>query len=135
MALGILQNGIAERTDDGTATLYRPDRNGGRGSEIEVPKDLARAVRIETGDIVEGETEPIPDPDSGPAMRPGQMEDGIPAVGAAPDPRAPTAPAPLWLPPRLSACERLVRVTRINGLPTEEAGERPAPRKRGSYER
>ena len=73
MALEIGRNGIVQRHEDGSVTVLRPGRNGGAGTEIAVPPDLADAFRLATGDVVEGDTEPIEDgagaePESCPEM-------------------------------------------------------------------
>ncbi len=136
MPLGILQYGIAHRRDDGVVTLFRPAKNGGRGTEVEVPKELAEQFRLETGDLVDGETEPIPEPDAGPAVSPEQVEDRLVRLGVDPQREpVPAESAPQWLLAQVTPCDRLVQIRTINGLEAVEAMDRPSPRKRSSYER
>lgn len=134
-SLDILRNGIAHRREDGTVVLVRPARNGGFATEVEVPQELADPHRLASGDVVEGDTEPIPlaaPPDEHPADL-NDLDDyderDEPAAA-----RGETAPA--WLVNRRCPAEKLVAVRRINGLPADEAADRPSPReKRSSYER
>ncbi|HLJ56383.1 MAG TPA: hypothetical protein VKT77_15195 [Chthonomonadaceae bacterium] len=152
MALEIGRYGIVQRHDGGAVTICRPAGNGGPATEIEVPEALADAHRLATGDIAACKTEPIalPDVESHPepdeegaeahvAASPtdlsarhhpplhGPLGTHSPAYPITSPPAHPTAPSP---------AERATHITAINGLPIEEAADRPFPRtKRSRSER
>ncbi len=137
MALDILHNGIVYRKEEGTVTLHRPDRNGGAGTVVEVDAALAARYRLATGDVVEGDVEPIEPAQSATAASDECMEDAAAWDEQWDEPSAVRgASVPSWLISRVVPTERLVAVTRINGLTLSEAEERPFPRQRRSpYER
>jgi len=134
MALGITQNGVVHRQDDGTVTILRPGRNGGLGTEIEVSQELADRYRLATGDVVAGATEPI-GPDMPETARSDEvMEDEAGWDEQFDEPSAiRNVSVPNWLMTRQVPTERLTAITRINGLTLEEAEERPSPRTRRSH--
>jgi hypothetical protein len=136
MALEIGRNGIVRRQKEGVVTIWRPGTNGGPITQIEVAPELADGYRLATGDIVEGETEPIfdnmPDGDHEEdlAMPPGwdTQHDEPSALRHGHHSDAPAT--------KRYPTERLTRVIRINGLSVEEAEVRPFPRtKRSQSER
>jgi hypothetical protein len=135
MALDIGRNGIVQRHEDGSVTIHRPAKNGGAGTEIEVPVELADAYRLATGDVVEGETEPIYGGlgeiiDDDAELRPDwdlQIDEPSSLRGG---------PPRVFKAKRLLPSERLTGIVRINGLSPEEAEDRPFPRtKRSRNER
>lgn len=133
MALGITQNGIVHRHEDGTTTIVRPGKNGGPGTEVEAQQELADAYRLATGDIIEGATEPVAE-EPNTARSDEVMEDEaswdeqIDETAAV---RNMTIPD--WLVTRCVPTERLTTITRVNGLTLEEAEERPFPRTNRSH--
>ncbi|HZT44184.1 MAG TPA: hypothetical protein VFA07_18610 [Chthonomonadaceae bacterium] len=127
MTLQIIHNGIVHRHEDGTTTILRPGKNGGPGTEIEVPQELADSYRLATGEVVEGTTEPLEahsdvEGDDTPAMA--EPIDEASSHNEA----GPEGPASRYVP-----TERLTEIARINGLSVEEAEERPFPRTRRSH--
>lgn len=129
--LGITENGIVHRQEDGRVTIYRPARNGGLGTEIEVDKALADTYRLENGDIVSGTTETlgVAEEDVLPPLWEEEEEEWD-------EPAAVRGERiPDWLITHIVPTERLTAVHRINGLSLEEAAQRPSPRRRTSYER
>ena len=135
MSLEIGRNGIVQRHKDGSTTIHRPGRNGGAGSEIEVPLDLADGFRLATGDVVEGETEPMHDESVGVSDDdPESRSDWDMQVDEPSSLRSAPAAAPAVA--RRVPTRRLTGIVRINGLSREEAEERPFPRtKRSRTER
>ncbi len=135
MPLDIGRNGIVQRLEGGKTTIYRPGKNGGAGAEIDVPEDLADTFRLATGDVVEGETEPIKvelalDHDDDPESRFDWdlQVDEPSALRSMPVRATPAA--------RRAPAERLIRVISINGLRLTDAEDRPFPRtKRSRTER
>lgn len=130
--LDIASNGIAHRAEDGRVVLVVPHRSGSGVAEVEVDPALAARLVLATGDVAEGVTEPIPHVEPDPAQDADEWDyderDEPAAV------RGETAPA--WLLHRTMPEAKLVEARRINGLPLEEALERPAARlKRNSFER
>src|SRR5579871_726195 len=122
MSLQMTENGIVHRHEDGTTTILRPGRNGGSGTEIEVPQELADAYRLATGDVVEGPAEPL---ESGEE----DDQEDIPWEAAPPtEETVSEVPAS-----RFVSTERLTEITLVNGLTPEEAEERPFPRTRRSH--
>ncbi len=135
MALDIGRNGIVQRHEGGSVTIHRPAKNGGAGTEIDIPAELADAFRLATGDVVEGATEPIY---GGLAeMREDEVElppDWDLQIDEPSSLRG--VPAKIFAPKRRLPSERLMRIARVNGLGREEAEERPSPRtKRSRSER
>lgn len=53
MLLNLTQNGIVQRHDEGTVTVYRPHKNGSLGEESVLPEALADTYRLATGDVIE----------------------------------------------------------------------------------
>jgi transcription termination factor Rho len=132
MALEINRNGIVYRHDGGGVTIHYPGKNGGRGTIVEVPEELADRYRLASGDIVVGTTEPIMDERSATATSDECMEDAY-ADDERDEPLALQGAAiPRWLASRLLPNERLNGLTQINGLTVEEAELRPAPRRKRS---
>jgi transcription termination factor Rho len=132
MALDITTNGIVFRHDGGGVTIHRPGKNGGMGVVIEVPEELANRYRLATGDVIVGSMEPIREERAATAASDECMEDAY-----ADDERDEPldihgAGIPLWLTSRLLPNERLAAITQINGLPLEQAEERPTPRRKRS---
>jgi transcription termination factor Rho len=137
MALNIGRNGIAFRQDDGTTAILLPGRNGGPGTQIEVPAEIAETYRLAPGDIAEGELQPIaPDsavfrPDAGWEAQADWDTQRDEPQGRS---RAPSSRVPVERP----STHRLVSITHVNGLsalstePTDiadsEAGSRPFPK-------
>ncbi len=127
--LDLARHGIVERRDDGFVSIWRPARRLGVGSLTEVPEELAAQYRLETGDVVVGETERLAvfgDEEPEPADEFEQIDE--PAVLSG-------RPLPVSLDGKLIAVERLVSISEVNGLSGEDIHERPSPRKRSSYER
>lgn len=109
--------------------IYRPSRTGGRATEIEVDRGLADALRLASGDVVAGPTEPIAFARecAGPeAVDDEQLDEPAAFRGGC---------VPAWLATHIGPTERLVRADRVNGLPEAEALERPEPRRRSAWER
>jgi transcription termination factor Rho len=133
MALGITQNGIVQRHDEGGVTIHLPAKNGGPGVEIEVEERLAESYRLATGDVVEGVTEPIAVTQSATAASDECLEDEVSWDEQRDEPGAVRGVHILsWLMTRSVLTERLVSLNRINGLSPEEAEERPSARRRRS---
>ncbi len=138
MALNIGQNGIVFRQADGMVAILRPGRNGGPGTQVAVSTEIADAYRLTTGDVLEGETEPIPmetavadlDPDWD-RQPDWDAQFDEPGVRSSPE-----SPSSVMERPRT---HRLVSIAAINGLwtlPTEDtvktnallADDRPFPK-------
>jgi transcription termination factor Rho len=138
MALNIGQHGIVQRHDDGDVTLLRPGRNGGAGVEVEVSEELADAYRLATGDVIEGTCEAIDEVQSA-AEASAEWYEHYELLEAEEQRDEPSAArgvsVPQWLAQRVVPSERLLSVTRVNGLSLEEAEDRPSPRKRNNAER
>jgi transcription termination factor Rho len=131
LRIGIEQHGIAYRRQDGGVTLIRPSANGRAWTEVEVAEELAEQYRLSNGDIIEGETEDIPNPafesEAAPEDEFEQFDEPAKLRGHV---------APEWLVTRVLPTEQLQNISRINGLSLEEAQERPYAReKRSAYER
>jgi len=111
----------------------RPGKNGTAGTEREIDRMLADRYNLASGDVVEGETESIP------VLDPPQetVDDVLWEYDERDEPAAVRGErVPLWLVTRTTPTERLISIRSINGLPLDEALERPSPRlKRSSYER
>src|SRR5579872_4422343 len=135
MTLDIMRNGLVHRLEDGSVTILRPGRNGGPGEEIEVERGLADAYGLASGDIVEGSAEPIETSET--SSSPECLEDWAVGDEERDEPAAVRgATIPDWLMTRCMPTERLVSLTRINGLCVEQAQERPSPRlRRNTLER
>jgi transcription termination factor Rho len=132
MSIGIERHGIARRADEGAVILRRPAPNGRVGTTVEVSAAIAERFRLWTGDVVEGGRAPIGQPfgDEEPAFARDEFEQfDEPA-------RARGEVVPEWLFTKLFPSEMLLSVERVNGLPAEQALDRPSARgKRGSHER
>lgn len=127
--LNIEANGIVRRRDDGFVSIWRPGMGLGAGSLIEVAEELAAAYRLETGDVVEGSTERLAvfaSEEDGPADEFEQLDEPAALSGR---------PAPVHVERMPVATERLVSVRSVNGLVGDAILERPAPRRRSTYER
>lgn len=137
MSLNIAQNGMVHRRDDGLVTIHRPAKNGKLGTEIEVPEALAEAHRLASGDVVEGVTEPFDEVQSVEAASAEWFEDNFEEYDEHDEPAAARGNfIPIELMAATAPMERLVSLTRINGLTLAEAEERPnARRKRSPSER
>jgi len=59
-SLGINENGIVYRLDDGSVTIVKPGRNGTVGTEREIGRAMADKYNLASGDVVAGEIEAIP---------------------------------------------------------------------------
>ena len=115
MALNIGENGIVFQRADGTLAILRPGRNGGAGTQIAVPPDLADACRLATGDVACGETQnhledtPPANPDADLECRPewdAQFDE-------------PTTPSGVPLPAgrfERPVTQQLVSIKTVNGL-------------------
>ncbi len=133
VTLDIPNNGIVHRLDDGSVTIVRTGRNGGIGTEIEIDRELADQYNLATGDIVAGETEPIHGGEP-----PVEREEDLAWEREERDEPAALRgeTVPTWLVTRTTPAERIVSIRRINGLPLDEALDRPSARlKRNSHER
>lgn len=136
MRLEIVQNGIVYRPEEGLVVLYRPGKNGGPGTQVEVDAALADTYRLATGDVVEGVTEPIEPRQTATAASDECMEDAILTDEQHDEPTAlRNVSVPTWLAAQVVPTERLVSIERINGLPLAEAEDRPFPRRRYPSER
>jgi len=132
MALDITRNGIVLRRDGGAVTINRPGLNGGPGSQIEVSDALADRYRLATGDIVEGCTEPIQEGRAATVSSDECMEDAYDEEERDEPQSIHGSSVTLWLVTRVVPTEKLVGITRINGLAVEEACDRPSPRRKRS---
>jgi len=135
-ALDIRAHGIAHRAEDGTVLLVRPAPSGAGVEEVEVDRALADRFALSTGDIAEGEVEPIPDAgDALPATALDGNEDDD--YDERDEPAAVRGEkVPEWLVTRRPPVGKLVAIRRVNGLAAEDAIKRPSARlKRSSYER
>ncbi len=131
MPLGITQFGIVQRHNEGQATICRPGRSGGPGTEIEVDADLADAHNLATGDIAEGLLESVEYLQSPTAASDECLEDAYPVEEEVDEPGALRGVSvPAWIATRPVPTERLASITRVNGLAIAEADERPSPRQR-----
>lgn len=136
MALGIVTNGIVQRQDEGGVIIYRPGKNGGLGTLIDVGIELADAHRLATGDVVEGETLELQyTPDT--MLSDECMEDAAAWDEQRDEPNDVRGVSiPIGLSSHVMPGQRLVSISQINGLSPSEAEERPSPRrKRHSSER
>lgn len=128
MALDIMRHGIVLRQDDGGTTIIRPGKNGGAGTVIVVPQDLADAHRLVTGDVVDGETksafDDIDEPDVEEVRDPDYQFDEPAALRREAIRQSRGAFS--------TPMEQLTSVTRINGLSPEAAADRPFSRSRRS---
>jgi transcription termination factor Rho len=132
-SLGISENGIVFRPEDGPVVLVLPGKSGSLGSLVEVPDAIAEELSLSDGDVVSGTVNPLDEDAAHEHERATDEEGGQPEDVAG---SGMAGGIPAWLATRLTPCARLVSVERVNGLPIEEARERPSPRqKRGSYER
>ena len=128
MALGIERNGIVQRHKDGVTTIWRPGRNGGPGTEIEVTPEHAEQYRLATGDIVAGETEIVRDESH--TAYPHETAEAQPEWDADfEEPQAVRPSASFGVPAAFSApTERLTEIRTVNGLNRDDAADRPFPR-------
>ena len=125
MPLGINEHGIVDARDRERVTICRPHRNGGVPVDIEIPEPFLRHNRFETGDIVDGRTEPLAAAEAMNEAADPRIRDGGNGTGAAHHRDVREIPS-----------ERLISLASINGLPLGEAENRPSPREsRNIYER
>lgn len=130
MTLEIQNFGMVQRYDDGTAVIVRPDKNGGRPSLVEIEPSLVERYQPASGDILAGRTEPITY-HAAPTVTSDECAEDAFDVEQKDEPSAVRGVnVPEWLVSRLFPAERLSSLDRINGLPLEEATDRPLPRTR-----
>ncbi len=128
MGLNIGQCGIVQRHKDGSATLLRPGRNGGPGTEIAISTELADEYRLATGDVVAGKTEALGldhdtnGPDIG-AMEEEGWDSQFDEPTARRSPSRFNVTSSLRFP-----TVRMTEISQINGLEGEEISERPYAR-------
>src|SRR5687768_5157229 len=107
MALGINERGIVDARDRERITICRPHLNGGIPVDVEVPNEILEANRLETGDIVDGQTESIVS-----AREMSSAADSPSGNGSGGAHRRDIREIP---------SERLTTITRINGLDVQGA--------------
>ena len=122
MTLGINEHGIVDARDRDRISICRPHRNGGLSTNVEVPEWILDSARVETGDIAECETEPVVAAEEMDAV-----DDSPTGNGSGTAHRRDIREIP---------SERVVSISRINGLELAESADRPNPREtRNVYER
>ncbi len=141
MALNIGQNGIVFRQDDGSVAILRPGRNGGSGTQIAVPPELAEAFRLTVGDIACGEIQPLP-LETTPSYPEVELERQADWDAQFDEPNPDHAAALPTVRIERPRTHQLVSITKINGLPDlipgpDETGilglaDRPFPQTRRS---
>lgn len=129
--LDIVKRGIVQVLEDGAVRIVRPGKNGGQPTVVSVPSELAEEHRLATGDIVDGDIQPIPDFADYLEATDCQLMSSEEDVDLQYDePIRPQRVSEFARPRQLVSTEALLSVGSVNGLTLAEAQERPFPKSR-----